>query len=371
MDRPTIRHAGIDLGDLYIPLTRPEHGYKFLSAIRISLTRRHAMNSMRSIAVCLLGLSWPSAQAIATQHALAELRVGWQAVSANLPMSVAAEKGFDREFGFQIKRFFTLSGPQLNEALAAGEIDAANMSGVAALLSAARGLPVKLIITRGYGGDINALMIGKGSAIRTLRDLAGRKIAVTIGSSAHQFIEMAARAEGLALDQFTLQNMLLDTMPAALATRQVDAVAVWEPNVTSWAKQGVGEVILRGGKYFRNHNAILLKDSVIKGQWQLGYRFVLATLKAMQFIRTDRTGENLIIGAKDLKMDGALLGESLKYSVLDPRMSKAFYDDLNVSLEFLQRLGRLRRPVRLEEFVYEEYVTRARNEHPELFTDLP
>jgi sulfonate transport system substrate-binding protein len=286
-------------------------------------------------------------------------------------MSVAAEKGFDREFGFQIKRFFTLSGPQLNEALAAGEIDAATMSQLPALLSAARGLPVKLVMTRGYGGDIVALMVGKGSAIRTLRDLTGRKIGVTIGSTAHQLIEMAVRAEGLALDQFTLQNMLLDTMPAALATRQVDAVAVWEPNITSWVKQGVGEVILRGGKYYRNLSAILLKDSIITGQRELGYRFVLATLKAMHFIRTDRTGENLVIGAKDLKMDRALLGDSLKYTVWDPRMSKAFYEDLNVSLEFLQRLGRLRRPVRLEEFVYEEYVTRARNEHPELFADLP
>ncbi|MBI3078141.1 MAG: NrtA/SsuA/CpmA family ABC transporter substrate-binding protein [Deltaproteobacteria bacterium] len=335
------------------------------------LTRREVMRSTLLVGAGLTGLGWRAGLARAAQPTLPELRVGWQAVSANLPMPVAMLKGYDREFGFRIKRFFTLSGPQLNEALAAGEIDAANMSAIAALLSAARGLPVKLVVTRGHGGDINALMVRKGSQIRGLRELVGRKIALTVGSSAHQFVELAARAEGLTLAQFTVQNMLLDAMPAALATGQVDAVAVWEPNITSWAKKGVGEVILRGGKYFRNHNAILLKDSIIKSQWELGYRFVLATLKAMHFIRTDRTGESMALGEQDLKIDRALLGESLKYSVMDPRMPRAFYEDLRVSLEFLERLGRLRRPIKLEEFVYEEYMARAQKEHPEFFSDLP
>ena len=197
---------------------------KPLSARR---TRGAARLALAALGVSLLA----SAQAQAAK----ELRLGVFPNVTHAAGLVAVNRGLiQKELGSGVKLVVKefANGSQVNEAFAAGAIDAAYVGPGPAMNAFLRGVPIQV-----YAGAANAgavLVARKDSPARTVKGLAGKRVAVpTRGSTQDISLRHLLHENGLkAADEggnVTIVPVNPADMPALFAAKQVDAALVQEP----------------------------------------------------------------------------------------------------------------------------------------------
>lgn len=159
-----------------------------------------------------------------------ELRIGWQknGVLALAKSQGAIEKRFaDRGITVSWSEF--TSGPPLLEALGAGALDFGPTGDVPPLFAqAARG---NLLYVGTYRGSSegSAILVHADSAIKTIADLKGRKLAFKRGSSAHNVTVKVLRKGGLAPTDVVQLDLAPPDAAAAFKTGSIDAWSIWDP----------------------------------------------------------------------------------------------------------------------------------------------
>ncbi|MDI5962372.1 aliphatic sulfonate ABC transporter substrate-binding protein [Streptomyces sp. SL13] len=139
-------------------------------------------------------------------------------------------------------------GPPLVQAAASGDIDLGSVGDVPPITGAAKEYGFKIVaVERSLRPTrpIENIIVPKGSPIRTLADLKGKKLAVPQGSSAHGLALNALSSVGLTPKDVHL--VFLD--PAAGATAfaggKVDAWAIWNPQSALAVQQGA-RILVKG-----------------------------------------------------------------------------------------------------------------------------
>ncbi|GGL97689.1 ABC transporter substrate-binding protein [Deinococcus aerophilus] len=192
---------------------------------------------------------------LGTAHAqeAKELRLGVFPNVTHAAGLVGIQRGlFQKELGgvkLTVREF--ANGSQINEAFAAGAIDAAYVGPGPAMNAFMRGVPIQV-----YAGAANAgaVLVGRGdSGVRTVKGLAGKKVAVpTRGSTQDISLRHLLHENGLkASDEggnVTIVPIDPANMPAAFAGKQVDAALVQEP----WGAVMEGQ----GARLIANEKAI-------------------------------------------------------------------------------------------------------------------
>jgi sulfonate transport system substrate-binding protein len=125
------------------------------------------------------------------------------------------------------------SGPPLLEALQAGRIDLGGVGNTPPVFAAATRANFRLVAAvqqRRRAGD--ELLVRSDSSIRSVKDLKGKRIAYTRGSSGHGFLVQALARAGLSTKQVTLVDLTPGDSLAAFSSGSVDAWATWEPFIS-------------------------------------------------------------------------------------------------------------------------------------------
>ncbi|UPG73424.1 aliphatic sulfonate ABC transporter substrate-binding protein [Roseomonas gilardii subsp. gilardii] len=121
------------------------------------------------------------------------------------------------------------SGPPMLEALNAGAVDFGATGDTPPIFAQAAGADLLYAGGQPVSGRNSAILVRKDSAIRSLGDLKGRRLAFTKGSSAHNFVVRALAS--VSLGPGDIQAVQLQPSDAAAAFRQgsIDAWAIWDP----------------------------------------------------------------------------------------------------------------------------------------------
>ena len=137
------------------------------------------------------------------------------------------EEEFDKD-GIKIRWVQALGSNKALEFLNAGSIDFGSTAGSAALLGKINGNPIKSIYVFSKP-EWTALVARKDSAIKTVADLKGKRVAVTRGTDPHIFLVRALQKAGLT--EKDIQPVLLQHPDGATALIRgdVDAWAGLDP----------------------------------------------------------------------------------------------------------------------------------------------
>ncbi len=130
-----------------------------------------------------------------------------------------------------------------NEALRAAAIDVGSTAGSAALLARSNGSPIQVIDIYSQP-EWAALVIPSGSAIDSVDDLIGKRIAATKGTDPYFFLLQALEANGLTTDQVTVEVLQHADGWAALQNGAVDAWAGLDP-IMAGAEQAGATLLYR------------------------------------------------------------------------------------------------------------------------------
>lgn len=159
-----------------------------------------------------------------------------------------AEKTFEKA-GVNVEVVKFGSGAQARDAMIAGHIDVVSIGAPPFLLGVAKSNLVAIGISC-YAGGTLALVAGKKSGIKTVKDLKGKKIASQLGSATDNgFQNKIMPAFGLTKADYEVINTKFAEHPAALASGAVDAYAGVEPFPSVSEVEGLGTIITDYSQY--------------------------------------------------------------------------------------------------------------------------
>ena len=151
-----------------------------------------------------------------------------------------------KPLGWSVDWVLFPSGPPLMEALNAGAVDFGITGETPPIFAQEAGTPFVYVGAEPPAPSGEAIVVPAGSAITSVAQLKGRRIAYTRGSNANYLLLAALKQAHLAWGDVTPVNLAPSDGPAAFSQGAVDAWAVWDPYLSS-ARVGLGARVLRDG----------------------------------------------------------------------------------------------------------------------------
>jgi sulfonate transport system substrate-binding protein len=186
-------------------------------------TRRPPLRAALALILLLL-------TALAPASAETALRIGYQRIGSLviLRQQHRLEQALS-PLGVTVQWVEFNSGPPLMEALNAGSIDFGYGGDMPPIFAAAAGVDFVLVASQPVSGSNVGLLLPAGSAVQSVEALRGKSIAVTKGSSAHNFLVRLLEAHEMTPADVHLDFLQPADAAAAFNRGRIDAWAIWDP----------------------------------------------------------------------------------------------------------------------------------------------
>jgi sulfonate transport system substrate-binding protein len=140
------------------------------------------------------------------------------------------------------------------EALNAGSIDMTTGSSTAFVTAIAAGLPLRFFACQAMPAEGEGIVVRNDSAIHSLQDLRGKKVAVNKGGTGEYLLSRALERAGIPEQAVTKVYLSPSDTGTAFVGGHVDAWAIWDPFL-SLARQSYDARLLSNGKQVGSENA--------------------------------------------------------------------------------------------------------------------
>jgi sulfonate transport system substrate-binding protein len=154
----------------------------------------------------------------------------------NPPSLVLKSKGWLEETlakrGTSVEWVLSLGSNKANQYLQAGAVQFGSTAGSAALLARANGSPIKTVFLYSRP-EWTALVVGKDSPLKSVKDLRGKKVAATRGTDPWFFLLRSLAANGLQPGDVQLVDLQHPDGRVALERGQVDGWAGLDPHMAA------------------------------------------------------------------------------------------------------------------------------------------
>ncbi len=167
-----------------------------------------------------------------------------------------------RPQGVAVKWVLSTGSNRALEYLNSNSLDFGSTAGLASVLSRANGNPVKAVYVYSRP-EWTALVVPKGSTIRSVKDLKGKKVAAATGTDAYLFLLRSLHDHGLAKADIHLVNLPHADGRTALERAQVDAWAGLDPLMAASQLQAGSRIIYRNVAY-NTYGVLNVSDSFAK-----------------------------------------------------------------------------------------------------------
>ena len=203
------------------------------------------------------------------------------AIAAGMPLSVQAQASKEVRIGYQKYGTLTLlkgrgtletrlaakgvsvkwtefpAGPVLLEGLNVGSIDFGTVGEAPPIFAQAAGANLVYVGNEPPSPASEAIVVPKGSPIRSVADLKGKRIALNKGSNVHYLLVKALEKAGV--DYKDVQTIFLPPADARASFERgaVDAWVIWDPFLAAAEKQIGARVLADGKGLVANHQFYL------------------------------------------------------------------------------------------------------------------
>ncbi|HEY9104193.1 sulfonate ABC transporter substrate-binding protein [Chitinimonas sp.] len=187
------------------------------------------------------------------------LHIGFQKSSLNLIVLKhrgTLEKRLTQQ-GVSLRWTEFPAGPQLLEALNVGAVDFGMTGDTPPIFAQAAGTSLVYVGNEPPKPQASAILVGKGSAIRSVADLKGKRVAFNKGSSAHYLVLRALESAGLGLADIQPAYLAPADARAAFERGNVDAWGIWDPYYAAAEKAVPTRTLATGQGLLSNHTFYL------------------------------------------------------------------------------------------------------------------
>ncbi len=270
-------------------------------------------------------------------NAADSLTLAWVVDPSWAQVPVAGDLGYFKQRGVNVKIVPFPTGAAALEALAGGAVDVANGGDVPTSAAALKN-PHLRVFADGAIWPEGRFVARRSAGINSIAELAGRKIAVPLGSSAHYF---ASRF----LTEASVKADLVQTGPAEIVTaitnHNVDAIAVFQPALAkAVAALGSDVVELQGRQKYNQHSLYLANENVLASKKQAVGKFV-AAIRDADAPLTGKDPAALAAVAKATGLDNNLINKVSSEFVYQTHLGPELAGDLADRARWAQGIGRI------------------------------
>jgi NitT/TauT family transport system substrate-binding protein len=182
----------------------------------------------------------------ATAHAEDVVRLG------NLKFAHYGAVSYIKEIapkcGIRVEEHMFAKGPDVMQAILAGELDVGATASEAAISGRANGAPIYVVAGFAKGGA--RLVARSDSGIKSIKDLKGKKVGVTRGGIQEVLLMAELQQAGLSADSAPGKDVQLIYLPyadlnQALLGKNIDAMMQSEPQSSQAINKGFGNEVLK------------------------------------------------------------------------------------------------------------------------------
>ena len=259
------------------------------------------------LAAIILGLGYlgTRGQPVTRSTAVEKLRIALPLLPHTALVHIAAAKGYFAEERLDVSIQPVDYGAQAIVDVLQEKADIAVTADVPFVISVMNGDALGMVATLASLSNDSAIIARRDHAIAAARDLAGKKIGVSFGTSGSYFLWAFLIRHKLPLppDSIVLVDLPPDRIVGALARGSVDAVATWQPiSFQAQAALGQNAVSFTESDAYRTTMIAFGRSEFLKGHADAMEKLVRAMLKAEQFMQS-HPEETLNLVAQWLKID--------------------------------------------------------------------
>ncbi len=306
---------------------------------------------MASMRVLVMGLVWLAGCMLTNAvQAQDRIRLGILPFSEALGAVIADREGYFKAEGIEVEMSKFNSGALSLPLLQAGKLDIALSNTVSTLQALEQGLQGVILapaaITRASGEDsTTAVMVLKG-AIKSPKDLEGKRIAVNVINSS-AWLNLVAYLDVHHVDRSKVRilEVPFPQMNDPLLNGQIDAIAQVEPFRTVLLDSGKVEVL--GYSYVEAQPNADITQYLSTRAWvsknpQVAVRFARAITRANEYLQGNEAA------VREANQQFTNLNPALKDRVLLPRFGTAVnMAQIERTMELMIKYGLLKQPVDL------------------------
>jgi sulfonate transport system substrate-binding protein len=187
-----------------------------------SSTRRRLIQGAAAVVALPARGAWAQAPA-------RTLRIGNQKGNLSLLKGRGTLEKRLAPLGVAVKWTEFTAGPVQLEALNVGSIDFGDVGEAPPIFAQAAGAPLAYVAATLPRPQSEAVIVPKGSAIQSVKDLKGRKVALNKGSNVHYFLVKLLEKHGLAYGDVSVVFLPPADARAAFEKGSIDAWVIWDP----------------------------------------------------------------------------------------------------------------------------------------------
>ena len=245
---------------------------------------RKSISRLFMDAAIAAGLALAAGNAVAANTQIT-FQLNWVAGGANAGFAAAVAEGFYRDAGLDVTLVQGNGSGNTAQLVANGRSEIAYADAVAVSQLIAKGAPMKVLSTV-YQSNPNEVSALKKTGIKSIKDLAGKKVGVPSGSSQTTMLPLLLKANNLKESDVNLINMPPTAMVPSLLQGQVDAIL---GSVDSYQIQLEAQGAQTDNFMFADHGvptvstSIFASDNYIKNNPEVIKKFIAASLKGWYF----------------------------------------------------------------------------------------
>jgi taurine transport system substrate-binding protein len=240
------------------------------------MSRRRAQLVLAALAIAVVALG---KTAVAADPA--ELDIGWVNVgAASNEALMFTEQMVEKNLPNTKVKWVEFTGGSAGiAALNAGDIQVMTEVGLPPTVSAiSKGLDFKIVWVNDIYLTSEGLVVRNSANIKSIADLAGKKVATMVGTSSGYMLHAALTSGGLDESKVDVINMDPPSMQAAWKRGELDAAYIWAPALVNMAADG-GTILATNADFQDRGSSIDMM--LVRGEFAKTYPdAVVAVLKA-------------------------------------------------------------------------------------------
>jgi sulfonate transport system substrate-binding protein len=200
---------------------------------------------------------------------------------------VAQMQGYYREERLETTARLHPYGKLALQDVLEGKADFATVAETPVMFAIMKGEQLSIIATIQTTGQNNAIIARNDRGVRTLRDLKGRKIAATPGTTSEYFLDAILGLQGISRKDVIVRNLKADEIPAALARGDIDAASAFSPYTVLTQKKlgGNGITFYEKDIYTSTFNVVATQDFIRQNPGKVT-KLLRALVKAEEFVKS-------------------------------------------------------------------------------------
>lgn len=272
---------------------------------------------------------------------------------------ILKEGWFDQVFAgknIKIKEAKFNNGPEMIEAFTAGSIDFAEMGMQPGISGAANNAGVSILGAFADGSRSTQIVSLKSSNIKTIKDLKGKKVGTTIGSSAYSLLLSALAKNGLSINDINFVNIDFSAAGTALESGEVDAAVGYAPTFLQVEKTDgkIFHTIIDAEGYGVSEDILVANTKFAKEHPDIVENLLVLYDKANDFIEKHNT-EAISIIADYFGVPDSVMKQTLEQSDLHFQNNNTLTKDIDNYIQFMYDNGLITKRLNVGDVVDTSY----------------